>query len=89
MFKEIKEIQSSADKVKIHGKPDVHMLLFISNGDGTGWNQQEWIDCQTAYAKQSKESKYIKLNCEHYVHDIEYELIAEKSKWFIEDVLSR
>lgn len=88
MFREINEIKANAKKVKNSVQPDVPMLFFISNGHGTGWDKDEWVEIQTSYIETINTSKSIKLNCEHYVHDIEYEKISEKSKKFIEDIIN-
>ncbi len=86
MFKEIKEIKTSAKRVGENNIPDVPILLFISNGEGTGWKAEDWIDFQLAYIKDKIRNKGIRLNCGHYVHDIEYETIAKGSKGFIEEI---
>lgn len=86
MFKEINEIKTSAKRVGENNIPDVPILLFISNGEGTGWDPQEWIDFQLAYIKDTRGNKDIRLNCGHYVHDIQYETIVKESKGFIEEI---
>lgn len=83
MLKEVKEIKSNAMKVQKNEMPDTPMLFFISNGEGTGWDKEEWVDFQTSYIKSTSSNKYIKLNCAHYVHDVEYETIAKESQKFI------
>lgn len=89
MIAEINEIKISAEKVKKNNIPSVPMLFFVSNGDGTGWDKDKWIDIQMAYFKtsHSNKNKLIKLNCGHYVQDIEYERIARESRQFIKDII--
>lgn len=87
MFKEIDEIKSNVERVKQNGKPDIPILFFTSNGDGTGWNKSKWEEIQTSYVEDLDISKHIKLDCGHYVHNIEYDKIAEESKQFIEDII--
>lgn len=71
-----------------YGTPDVPMLFFISNGDGTGWDKNKWIDTQVSYIKTKDSNKYIKLDVEHYIHNIEYDKIAEESSEFIKDIIN-
>ncbi|MDF2881393.1 MAG: hydrolase [Clostridiaceae bacterium] len=88
MLSETNKIKTSAEKVKKHGIPNVPMLFFISNGDGTGLNRDKWTGFQTSYIETTGSNKYIKLNCGHYIHDIEYKRIAEESKQFIRDIIN-
>lgn len=83
MILEVDALQSNADKVKESGMPDAPMLLFVSNGEGTGWDNQAWISYQTEYSRKSDLITHVKLDCGHYVHDIEYERIAEESDQYI------
>lgn len=92
MISEIHEIKANAEKVEKLKKPDVSILLFISKGEDTGWDSKDWISFQTSYIeslnKSRKLKKYILLSSGHYVHDYEYEYIAEESMEFIEAILS-
>jgi hypothetical protein len=90
MIAEVNEIKTSAEKVEKNGMPSIPMLFFISNGDGTGWDKDKWTDFQISYLKttNSNKNKYIKLNCEHYVQDIEYERIAKESRQFVKEIIS-
>lgn len=89
MKNEIKEIQANAEIVDKNNKPEIPMLLFISNGEGTGWDKDKWIYEQISYIKEINEGSFIKLDSSHYVHDIEYKNIAEESKRFIEDIINK
>lgn len=87
MLKELNQVKANAEKVKESGTPAVPMLFFISNGDGTGWNKEEWTGFQMDYLDTLGSSNYINLDCGHYVHDIEYNRIAEESKQFIKNIV--
>ena len=89
MISEVNKIKTSAEKVKKNGVPDVPMLFLISNGNGTGWNREEWTGFQTYYIETTGSNKFIKLDCRHYIHDIEYKRIADESKQFIKDIINR
>lgn len=87
MLREVEEIKSNAEKVKANGIPNIPILLFSSNGDGTGWDKDKWLELQSSYIKKLDIGKNIKFNCEHYIHNIEYEKIAEESIKFIEETI--
>ena len=86
MINEVKEIKTSAKKVESLGIPSTPVLMFSSNGQGTGWDQEEWQKFQSNYIEKAENGTLIKLDCSHYVHDIEYEKIAEEIKTYLEDL---
>ena len=83
MLKEVQEIKISASKVKERGIPNTAMLMFSSNGQGTGWNEGVWRAFQDNYAEMVEGAEIINLDCSHYVHDIEYRKIAKETEIFI------
>lgn len=83
MINEVKSIKESAKKVEAGGVPQIPMLLFCSNGQGTGWNEEEWRAYQQEYASQVPGAQLISLECSHYVHDHEYVRISEEIKTFL------
>ncbi len=78
MMNEVSSIKENAKLVGEAGAPQVPMLLFVSNGSGTGWEKEAWTNYQKDYIKEVKNGKLIELNCPHYVHDHEYELMRKK-----------
>ena len=84
MMSEVNAIHENAKKVKENGVPNIPMLLFVSNGEGSGWGSEAWIGYQTDYSDESDLIAQSKLDCGHYVHDIEFERIAVESRQFIE-----
>lgn len=84
MVNEINHIKTNAEKVGAASVPNVPMLLFSSNGQGTGWNEDEWIEIQKEFISKYKEGTLIKLDCAHYIHDIEFKRIADESEKYIE-----
>lgn len=89
MFREINQIKENAEKVRLNGRANLPILFFISNGHGSGWDKDKWVEIQKSYIESVNTYKSIKLDCEHYVHDIEYKRIAEESKEFIEEIINR
>ncbi len=83
MLSEVKWVKENAEIVQRNGVPQVPMLLFVSNGSGTGWNEEEWRGYQESFHEDVENSKLISLDCPHYVHDYEYETISEEIKLFL------
>jgi len=83
MLNEVEEIKNNATIVNKGDVVDVPILMFCSNGNGTGWNEDEWKSYQYNYMNQITNGKLISLGCNHYIHDYEYEKIAEDVKFFI------
>ncbi len=84
MLNEVQEIKASAKKVEEIGIPDVPILCFASNGEGTGWDKDAWTSFQENYLAKAQDARLIKLDCSHYIHDVEYEKIAFEAKAFID-----
>ncbi|MFJ6264987.1 alpha/beta fold hydrolase [Lysinibacillus xylanilyticus] len=86
MVNEIKHIKENAEKVGADGIPNVPILLFSSNGQGTGWNEDAWNEFQKDFISKYKDGTLIKLDCAHYIHDIEFKRIADESEKYIESL---
>lgn len=86
MLNEVLEVKNNAKKVSKNTMPNIPVLMFVSNGIGTGWNENDWKKIHKTTAKELKNSQIIYLNCSHYVHDIEYKKIAKLSSNFIEKI---
>lgn len=87
MMNEVGSIKESAKVVDDAGVPQVPMLLFVSNGSGTGWEEESWRNYQKDYIQEVSDGRLVELNCSHYVHDHEDELIAEEMSDFISSSL--
>ena len=66
-------------------KPDIPMLMFVSDGHETG--VENWIDIQSDYISDLTNAEVIELDCGHYVHNYRQDIIAEKLVEFIESQL--
>ncbi len=86
MLNEVEYIKKNAEIVHKNGVPQVPMLLFVSNGRGTGWNEEVWCEYQESYLETVANGKLINLDCPHYVHDYEYERISEEIRRFMEGI---
>lgn len=58
--------------------PQIPMLLFGSNGLGTGWNEEAWRKYQIEYAQMVENETVIEMDCPHYLYDYQYEMIRIK-----------
>ncbi len=86
MLNEVKCIIENAEIVQNNGVPQVPMLLFVSNGSGTGWNEDEWRGYQGSFLENVENGKLIYLDCPHYIHDYEYETISEEISVFLTEM---
>ena len=83
MLNEVKWIKQNAETVRQNGVPQVPILLFVSNGVGTGWDAEAWRAYQRKYLSNTENGKIIELDCPHYVHDYLYEVIAKEITAFL------
>lgn len=86
MIAEVKCIKESAAKVAAGAVPQVPMLLFCSNGQGTGMDKAQWTVCQSDFVQEAENAKLIELDCPHYVHNYEYQFISSEIKSFIDNI---
>lgn len=82
MINEIKQVKANARIVE--DNPNVPMLLFASNGEGTGLKEETWIKFQEDFMRGHETRKLITLDASHYIHNIAFEQIANESEKFIE-----
>lgn len=78
MLREAACVKENALVVESGGVPQIPMLLFASDGTGTGWDAEAWRGYLAAFAAQVKECRLVELDCPHYVHDHEYGRISEE-----------
>lgn len=83
MRNETAQVKVNASLVAQNGDINVPMLLFSSNGEGTGWDTVEWQRIQRDFADAAENRSLTVLDCSHYVHDIAYQQIAKETKQFL------
>ena len=84
----VNEGRAIADAVQLidsKPKPDVPMLMFISDGEET--KGSDWIGNHYLYAEDLTNARVIELGCGHYVHYFRAEEIASEMRTFIENEL--
>ena len=80
-------IAGAIDMINSGTKPDVPMLMFISDGSGgTGMDTDTWRKYQREYASGLTDVSIIELDCGHMIHHFEPEQISEDMRVFIEGV---
>lgn len=77
MTNESMQLTANAAIVDSGGTIEVPILIFSSNGEGTGFSQDDWRRFQSDFLSCCISGTMIKLDCPHYVHDFEYEKIAK------------
>lgn len=84
----INEGRAIAEAVRIidsKPKPDVPMIMFISDGKET--NGSDWVGNHYLYASDLTNAKVIELGCGHYVHYFKPDEIAAEMRSFIRNVV--
>ena len=81
IINEGKAITDAVSKIDSKPKPVVPMLMFVS--DGTETRGLNWGGAHQDYASDLTKAKVIELDCGHYVHNFEQELIAGEIRAFI------
>lgn len=74
-------VYKNAMKVQAGDCLDMPIIMFVSNGIEIG---DYWIPCMEDFASENN-AKLIKLECGHYVHNFEYEFIADTIIEWLED----
>ena len=77
-------IPEAVKKIDGAPKPDIPMLMYVSDGKETG--VENWADIQKMYASELSNSVVIELDCGHYVHNYKQEQIAKEMREFIENI---
>lgn len=83
VYEEVMQVKQNAEAVSREKLPERPILLFSSNGQGTGYSQEEWQSFQKDFAAQHPQTELILLDCPHYVHDYASDELSEKIKQFL------
>lgn len=83
MIAETRTVRENALKAEEGAIPRIPMLLFASNGQGTGMDQAQWLSFQQDFVREAADARLIELDCPHYVHNHEYKLISEEIRVFL------
>lgn len=80
-----KAIFDAVELIDSKPKPDVPMLMFISDGAET--KGSNWVGNHYAYAEELSNARVIELGCGHYVHYFKPDEIAWEMRFFINNEL--
>lgn len=83
---ESKVVEANAQAVEKGGVPDIPMLLFISNGEGTGLGEK-WVQAERSFADKSGQIRSIQLDCGHMMQYDRSDEIVQETKWFLGNLL--
>ena len=86
MLNETAAIKSNAEQVAAGEAVAVPVLLFASNGSGTGFDEDAWRGFQADFAQSVPDGQMISLDAPHYIHNYKYEEIAEHIRIFISEL---
>lgn len=86
MINEASKIKANAVTVENGAQVSAPILMFVSNGSGTGYDEITWRGFQQNYANYVDNRELFLLNCPHYVHDYEFETIADEVRTFLADI---
>lgn len=75
-------IPDACTKIDASAKPDVPMLMFVSDGSQVGVT--DWVKLQHEYAADLSHTTVIELDCGHYVHNFEQNRIADEMRTFLD-----
>ena len=78
-YKEAEAVLKNAEKVAAAGNFECPVLMFVSNGKQVS---PIWIEHERDFAEQCN-AKIITLNCGHYVHYYESDLISIEIRNFV------
>lgn len=78
-------IREAVELIDSKPKPDVPMIMFISDGKET--KGSDWVGNHYLYASDLSNAKVIELGCGHYVHYFKADEIASEMRSFIKEQL--
>ena len=84
MLNEYQAVGENARMVAERPIPQIPILLFVSNGTGTGFDTDTWRKIPEKYLADAEDGQIITLDCPHYVQDYEYEKIAGNIEEFLQ-----
>ncbi len=82
----IENAQIVSKKITENPKPDIPMLIFTSLGDGDPNDKEaveKWRGYAIDYTSDMPNAKLVKLDCGHYIHNIETDTIEKEMREFI------
>lgn len=85
MMNEVEKVKENADRIGSAALPEIPILLFVSNGEGTGYDADKWREVSREFAENYEQVQYAEVDAPHYIHNHEYESIAELIKAYLDE----
>ncbi len=76
-------VKENAKTVSSLPIPPVPFLLFLSNAQGTSFDEEEWKNAAKEYFANKDRVSFIDLNVPHYIHHFASEQISQQIKRFV------
>lgn len=86
MLNEVDEVKRNAEIVGAGKNPNQPILLFSSNGKGTGYDPEKWRDIHNHFIEKVPHGEIILLDVPHYVHNHAYNEIAAEINQFTKNL---
>ena len=83
MLNESLSVKGNAKKVDAKINSQIPTLLMVSNGEGTGFGQEEWRNYATRFAKDQKNIELTFYDAPHYLYHYQTKEVVAKIEDFI------
>ena len=83
MLNESLSVKENAKKVTSSLDSQIPTVLMVSNGEGTGFSQEDWRHYATSFAKDQKNIEVTFYDAPHYLYHYQTKEVAEKIEEFI------
>lgn len=83
MLNESLSVKDNAKKVTSSIDSQIPTLLMVSNGEGTGFSQEDWRHHATSFAKDQENIEVTFYDSPHYLYHYQTKEVAEKIEEFI------
>ena len=78
-------VKENAKKVTSSIDSHIPTLLMVSNGEGTGFSQEDWRHYATSFAKDQKNIEVTFYDSPHYLYHYQTKEVSEKIEEFIKE----
>jgi len=85
MLNESLSVKENAKKVTSSIDSHIPTLLMVSNGEGTGFSQEDWRHYATTFAKDQKNIEVTFYDSPHYLYHYQTKEVSEKIEEFIKE----
>ena len=85
MLNESLSVKENAKKVTSSIHSQIPTLLMVSNGEGTGFSQEEWRQYATSFSKNQENIEVTFYDSPHYLYHYQTKEVAAKIEEFIKE----